>query len=113
MVTWTETQAARLKELDANNEDLELIFFDEAHRNRDFQKIETHLVALAKERLQRYREDHRRPAWCQLENALTDRLVDDGFRASPNQAVQVSPKPQKITPQTVRAPAVANRSRCR
>jgi phenylalanyl-tRNA synthetase alpha chain len=70
---------ARLKELEADNEHLEQSFSDEVHRNRDFQKIETQLVSLAKERLQKHRKGHRRPAWCRLEYALTDRLVDDGF----------------------------------
>jgi phenylalanyl-tRNA synthetase alpha chain len=79
MVKWTQTQAARLRQLEADSSDLEHSFSDVGQRNQVFQKIETRLVAQAKERLCAFRQIHRRPAWCQLESLLVERLTKDGF----------------------------------
>jgi pyrrolysyl-tRNA synthetase-like protein len=79
MVTWTQTQTARLKELEADPEDLERSHADAVERNRAFQKLESRLVDVAKERLQALRDRQRRPAWCRLESRLVNRLVDAGF----------------------------------
>lgn len=79
MITWTPTQAARLKELGVDAGDLERVFPDADKRNRQFQKTETRLVEAAQERLREIRQDHRRPAWCRLESRLVTRLVDQGF----------------------------------
>jgi phenylalanyl-tRNA synthetase alpha chain len=79
MVTWTRTQADRLRELEADSDVLERHFSDAAQRNQYFQKIETRLVIKAKARLKQFRQHHRRPGWCRLESSLTDCLVTDGF----------------------------------
>jgi pyrrolysyl-tRNA synthetase-like protein len=79
MVTWTQTQTDRLKEVEADAEDLEWSFSDTIERNRQFQKLETQLVEKARRRLQEFRLRHRRPAWCLLESRLVNRLVDADF----------------------------------
>ena len=52
MVTWTQTQTDRLKEVEADADDLERSFSDTIERNRQFQKLETQLVEKARRRLQ-------------------------------------------------------------
>jgi phenylalanyl-tRNA synthetase alpha chain len=79
MVTWTPTQAARLRELDADDEVLAYDFADEGDRNRDFQGLEARLVADARQRLTEFRQSLRQPAGCRLASLLTDRLVHEGF----------------------------------
>lgn len=79
MVTWTQTQSDRLRELEAEVQDLEPSFPDAVQRNQAFQELENRLVEAARARLRKFREDHRRPAWCLLESRLVHRLVDAGF----------------------------------
>lgn len=79
MVTWTQTQMARLRELEADADDLALSFPDAAERNRRFQKLEFQLVEKARARLAAFRKHERRPSWCRLESRLVDRLVDADF----------------------------------
>lgn len=79
MVRWTQTQAARLRELEADSSDLERSFSDVGQRNQAFQQIEARLVARAKKRLDAFRLTHRRPTWCRMESLLVERLIEDGF----------------------------------
>ena len=76
---WTTTQAARLRELEAEDADLDLTFDDADERNRRFQRLERQLVDAAKARLDTYRTTTRRPSWCRLQSALEAALVADGF----------------------------------
>ncbi|HBD07791.1 MAG TPA: pyrrolysine--tRNA(Pyl) ligase large subunit, partial [Syntrophobacteraceae bacterium] len=44
MVTWTQTQSDRLRELEAEVQDLEPSFPDAVQRNQAFQELENRLV---------------------------------------------------------------------
>jgi len=78
-VTWTETQARRLKELETNELDLDKRFADSAAREAAFQMLENKLVALQRQRLKEFREIHLRPAVCRLESKLVDVMIGRGF----------------------------------
>jgi phenylalanyl-tRNA synthetase alpha chain len=78
-VTWTETQARRLKELDADQPDLNKRFANSTAREQAFQKLENKLVARQRQRLQEFREIHLRPALCRLESKLVDVMISRGF----------------------------------
>ena len=78
-VTWTETQARRLKELDADQPDLNKRFANSTAREQAFQKLENKLVARQRQRLKKFREIHLRPALCRLESKLVDVMISRGF----------------------------------
>jgi pyrrolysyl-tRNA synthetase-like protein len=78
-ITWTETQARRLKELDALKSDLSRHFRSTSSREKTYQQLEKTLVTRQRRRLKAYREIHKRPALCRLESGLTELLVKDGF----------------------------------
>jgi pyrrolysyl-tRNA synthetase-like protein len=76
---WSQVQLKRLKELDAGVEVLQAMFSDNDERDRAFQARETDLVKEARNRLQQYRDVHRRPGLCRLESTLIKTLTDDGY----------------------------------
>ncbi len=53
---WTEIQLKRLKELDAEDEELERAFDDSRDRDRAFQRLESELVKGLRGRLKTFRE---------------------------------------------------------
>ena len=78
-VTWTEIQQIRLKELAANDADLQSQFDGAAARDRAFQQLEKKLVKVERQKLQQLRDVHRRPRLCRLESRLTDILIQNDF----------------------------------
>ena len=79
MFEWTETQAKRLKELDAALSELHLKFKDASTRGQAFQALARKLVRHGREKLQDLRNGARRPALCRLETRLVEALVSAGF----------------------------------
>ena len=79
MISWTETQLNRLKELEAEQKDLRHRFESETDRDRAFQSLDNKLVRSARQRLDKLRAGHRRPRLCRLESRLTKVLIDNGF----------------------------------
>jgi len=78
-ITWTETQARRLKELDASESELGKTFENESSREQAYQPLEKKRVSRQRRRLKEFREIHMRPALCRLESKLVDVLVNQGF----------------------------------
>ena len=78
-ITWTETQARRLKELDASESELGKTFENESSREQAYQQLEKKRVTQQRRRLKEFREIHMRPALCRLESKLVDVLVNQGF----------------------------------
>jgi phenylalanyl-tRNA synthetase alpha chain len=78
-ITWTETQARRLKELDASESELSKTFESESSREDAYQQLEKKRVSLQRRRLNEFREIQMRPALCRLESKLVDVLVNQGF----------------------------------
>ena len=78
-ITWTEIQRVRLGELGAADKDLNQGFDDPAERDRAFQKLERLLVKVGRQKLQEFRDGHRRPKLCRLESRLTELLVQNHF----------------------------------
>lgn len=78
-ISWTETQAQRLNELDAAELDLDRQFNSIEVREHAYQKLEQKLVAEHRKRLNEFRQTGLRPALCSLESILVDVLVKQGF----------------------------------
>ena len=78
-ITWTETQARRLNELDASESELDKKFDNESNREHAYQRLEKKLVSKQRRRLKEFRRIHMRPALCRLESKLIDVLVKQGF----------------------------------
>ncbi len=78
-ITWTPTQARRLKELDADPTQRDSRFESTAAREQAFQKLEKQLAGMHRQRLFEFRQKRMRPAICRLENRLTDLMVKHGF----------------------------------
>jgi pyrrolysyl-tRNA synthetase-like protein len=78
-VVWTETQHRRLIELGADEDELLKSFESRAARESAFQQLETKLVKCQRLKLQEYRQVHRRPKLCKLENRLTEVLLQHDF----------------------------------
>lgn len=78
-ITWTETQLRRLNELDATAAELGKTFENESLREQAYQQLEKKQVTRQRRRLKEFRENHMRPALCQLESKLVDVLVNQGF----------------------------------
>ena len=77
-VTVTETQKQRLRELGGT--DLEgKVFRDVRERDASFKAMEKRLVEEERRRLQGLRDQHLPPMICQMERALADRLLSEGF----------------------------------
>ena len=79
IISWTEIQQTRLKELAADDADLQLQFDDPPARDKAYQKLEKKLVKIQRQKLQELRDVHRRPGLCRLETQLTETLVQNGF----------------------------------
>lgn len=75
----TETQKQRLRELGADAGLEEKVFSSIQERDAAFKMMEKELVEEGKHRLQDLRNHHRRPALCQIEGILIDKLVEEGF----------------------------------
>ncbi len=78
-ITWTETQARRLNELDASESELNKTFENVSSREQAYQQLEKKRVARQRRRLKEFREIHMRPALCRLESKLVDVLVNQRF----------------------------------
>jgi phenylalanyl-tRNA synthetase alpha chain len=78
-ITWTETQLRRLNELDASEAELKKTFENELLREQGYQRLEKKRVTRQRHRLKEFRDNHMRPALCQLESKLVDVLVNQGF----------------------------------
>ncbi len=78
-VTLTETQKQRLRELDADACLAEKVFSNTQERNNSFKMMEQRLIEEEKQHLQNLRHHHRRPATCQIENTLVNKLTEEGF----------------------------------
>ncbi len=78
-LSWTTTQHARLTELAADDQDLDLRFSDAQARNQRFQTLERQLVKSRREQLDRYREEKRIPSLLRLQQNLSERLVRHGY----------------------------------
>jgi phenylalanyl-tRNA synthetase alpha chain len=76
---WTLTQRSRLKELGADEQDLNRGFESAMDRDRAFQRLDKHLVQVARQKLEELRAGHRRPRLCRLESRLTQVLIENGF----------------------------------
>jgi phenylalanyl-tRNA synthetase alpha chain len=79
MVNWTSIQKQRLLELGAEPEKLKLTFDGIDERNKCYQDMEHELVNEAKEKLDDFRKNIKRPELCSLERQLDELLVDKGF----------------------------------
>ena len=78
-VTLTETQKQRLRELDADAGLEVKVFSSIRERDACFKMMEKELVEQEKHHLQSLRNHHRRPAICQMEGILINKLVEEGF----------------------------------
>jgi phenylalanyl-tRNA synthetase alpha chain len=78
-ITWSDVQARRLKELDAEEKVLSAAFADLGERDRAFQELETNLVKQCKQKLQDFRRIQLRPGLCKLESTLVETLVKNDF----------------------------------
>ena len=79
LITWTDTQARRLKELDAAEAELGRQFKNSSARGLAYQALEKKLVAEHRQRLQKFRENILRPGLCRLESKLVEVLLEQGF----------------------------------
>jgi len=79
MTTWTTTQIQRLSELNASDEILEATFGNTAEREKAYQQFEKELVKTQKNNLAAFLNKGGRPALNQLENRLSDALIQAGF----------------------------------
>jgi len=79
MNKWTETQKNRLIELNAETQDLLQVFEDETQRNKTFQAMVTALVKTQKIKLEKMRNNERRPELCRLSDQLVKTLTLNGF----------------------------------
>ena len=77
--TWTGIQQNRMRELAADESDLQLKFEGNTERDHAFQDLEKKLVKIQRQKLQQLRDGHRRPGLCRLESRLTDLLVQHEF----------------------------------
>jgi phenylalanyl-tRNA synthetase alpha chain len=75
----TETQKQRLRELGVDASLEEKVFSSIQERDASFKMMEKELIEEGKQRLQNLRKHHRRPAICQIEGILINKLVDEGF----------------------------------
>jgi pyrrolysyl-tRNA synthetase-like protein len=78
-VKLTEIQRQRLRELNAAGLLLEAVFRNARERDQSFQEVEKKLVEEGRQRLVRLRDTNRRPALCQMEEALVEALISSGF----------------------------------
>jgi phenylalanyl-tRNA synthetase alpha chain len=77
--TWSDIQLRRLKELEADPQELDLQFESTAERDKAFQQLEKKLIKKARYLLKQFRDRHLRPGLCRLESALVETLTANGF----------------------------------
>ncbi len=78
-ISWTHTQARRLRELDAADSEFDRQFESDSDREKVYQKLEKQLITEHRRRLHEFRKLHLRPALCRLESKLVEVLVKQGF----------------------------------
>ena len=78
-LSWTTTQHARLAELAADDQDLNLRFPDPQTRNQKFQALERLLVKHRRKQLDRFREEKRIPSLLRLQQTLSECIVGHGY----------------------------------
>ena len=76
---WTVAQQKRLSELNASETQKNMSFSTAAEREAAFKQVELLLVNEGKRRLDKMRNETRRPALCELEACLVDALTGIGF----------------------------------
>ncbi len=76
---WTQTQAARLKELKASSDALALAFHTSAERNQAFQKLEKEMVKQARGQLSHFLTQSLRPQIEVMKEKICDLLMKEGF----------------------------------
>ena len=79
MISWTQTQTQRLKELNAEDSALNKTFADKPARETAYQALEKALVISQRNQLAEFQATHRRPELCRLEFKLADMLTQAGF----------------------------------
>lgn len=78
-MVWSDIQLRRLKELEADRHELDMVFESSAERDKTFQKLEKNLIKKARSMLKEFREQHRIPRLCRLESDLVKALTSKGF----------------------------------
>ncbi len=76
---WTVTQQKRLNELNASEAQKNMGFSTPVDREAAFNKVELTLINEGKERLNKLKNETRRPALCELEARLVNALTGIGF----------------------------------
>jgi phenylalanyl-tRNA synthetase alpha chain len=79
LMTWTNIQMRRLRELGADKDALAARFADPAERNRSFQQMEKRLVSRERERLEALLTEGLRPRLLKLEARMVAALNREGF----------------------------------
>ncbi len=79
LLTWTDTQLARLRELEAPKEDLTCTGTTVGERNQFFQRIEKRLVKQQQQKLRQFLTVDLKPRLVELEEHLTAVLNQQGF----------------------------------
>jgi pyrrolysyl-tRNA synthetase-like protein len=78
-LTWTDVQARRLKELNANELQQSSVFISPTERDKAFQKLNRLLVEKGRDHLKALKDKYHRPELCGLESRLTEKLTENGF----------------------------------
>ena len=75
----TDTQKQRLRELGADAGLERIVFSSAEERDAAFERVEREMIAEQKRRLRDLRDHRRRPALCEMEGVLTNRLLEERF----------------------------------
>lgn len=78
-IFWSVSQEERLRQLNADDQQLGMVFEDSAERNLAFQRLENTLVQRERTFLDDYFTTKRRPRLVRLENRLAEALCEFGF----------------------------------
>jgi pyrrolysyl-tRNA synthetase-like protein len=79
MISWTDIQCKRLRELNADRKALSALFATTEERNHSYQILEKKLVKLEKSRLNEFLTTQLQTKLYQLECRLTEVLIQQGF----------------------------------
>jgi phenylalanyl-tRNA synthetase alpha chain len=79
IVSWSDTQSRRLRELGAGEAELARQFVDAGARDGAYRQLAARLARAHREHLEALRATTRRPGLCRLEARLGDALVEAGF----------------------------------
>ncbi len=77
--SWSIIQKQRLKELNADEDQQNMLFKDKSERDRVFLELDRKLVKKGKERLEDLKNNRRRPALAELESKLIEVLTSNGY----------------------------------